>query len=305
LEKAQHRKRVRRRTYENVQGIDKIEFYYGELIMKWIDYREKLGIGFNDDEKFIMLRNKILNKIKSILSNNEYSYDEYCDLCFEIGKRVSSHSMQDKLLEIFEAPKNSKELISIYIAFCNTYSNRNIDLGGMKFYNKAAVISFIKEALTSLNIPYEILKEDKDIFIIPKGAEELDKALVSEPLQWLKKYPQAHIAYIKALKEYGDSNADNASEIADKFRKSLETFFQEFFGGNKALENYKSEYGTFLKGKNIPSEISNNLQMLLDAYTKFNNNYAKHHDKTSLNVLEYIMYETGNIIRLIITLKDN
>ena len=33
------------------------------------------------------------------------------------------------------------------------------------------------------------------------------------------------------------------------------------------------------------------------------NNYAKHHDKTSINVLEYIMYQTGNIIRLLITLK--
>ena len=34
------------------------------------------------------------------------------------------------------------------------------------------------------------------------------------------------------------------------------------------------------------------------------NNYAKHHNKTSRNVLEYIMYQTGNIIRLLITLKQ-
>ena len=32
--------------------------------------------------------------------------------------------------------------------------------------------------------------------------------------------------------------------------------------------------------------------------------YAKHHDKTELNVLEYLMYQTGNIIRLLITLKQ-
>lgn len=31
---------------------------------------------------------------------------------------------------------------------------------------------------------------------------------------------------------------------------------------------------------------------------------AKHHDKTELNVLEYLMYQTGNIIRLLITLKQ-
>lgn len=34
------------------------------------------------------------------------------------------------------------------------------------------------------------------------------------------------------------------------------------------------------------------------------NNYAKHHNKTSKNVLEYIMYQTGNIIRLLITLNQ-
>jgi hypothetical protein len=34
------------------------------------------------------------------------------------------------------------------------------------------------------------------------------------------------------------------------------------------------------------------------------NGYAKHHDKTELNVLEYLMYQTGNIIRLLITLKQ-
>ena len=34
------------------------------------------------------------------------------------------------------------------------------------------------------------------------------------------------------------------------------------------------------------------------------NGYAKHHDKTNKNISEYIMYQTGNLIRLLITLKD-
>ena len=34
------------------------------------------------------------------------------------------------------------------------------------------------------------------------------------------------------------------------------------------------------------------------------NGYATHHDKTELNVLECLMYQTGNIIRLLITLKQ-
>ena len=67
----------------------------------------------------------------------------------------------------------------------------------------------------------------------------------------------------------------------------------------------KSEYGDYLKEKGVPSELSNNFEKLLDLYTKYINNYAKHHDKTSKNVLEYIMYQTGNLIRLLITLKQD
>ena len=65
----------------------------------------------------------------------------------------------------------------------------------------------------------------------------------------------------------------------------------------------KSEYGTYMKEKGVPPEVSNNLETLLQSYTNFMNGYAKHHDKTDKNVLEYIMYQTGNIIRLLITLK--
>ena len=40
------------------------------------------------------------------------------------------------------------------------------------------------------------------------------------------------------------------------------------------------------------------------SYYKFINNNAKHHDRTEQKVLEYLMYQTGNIIRLLITLKQ-
>ena len=106
------------------------------------------------------------------------------------------------------------------------------------------------------------------------------------------------------MKDYANLTDDNASDVADKFRKALERFLQEFFGKTKSLENLKSEYGAYLKARGVPSEISNNFETLQKSYTDFMNNYAKHHNKTSRNVLEYIMYQTGNIIRLLITLKQ-
>ena len=109
---------------------------------------------------------------------------------------------------------------------------------------------------------------------------------------------------MKALKEYSEATPANVSDIADKFRKALETFFQEFFACDKSLENCKNLYGGYLKSQNVPAEIAANFEPLLQAYTNFMNAYAKHKDATNLNVLEYLMYQTGNIIRLLITLKQ-
>ena len=106
------------------------------------------------------------------------------------------------------------------------------------------------------------------------------------------------------MRDYSEKK-DDPSQVADGFRKALESFFQEIFGFDKSLENLLSEYGSFLKKRGIPSEISDDFRKLLDAYTHFNNNYAKHHDKATSNVLEYIMYATGNIMRLVITLKNS
>ena len=164
-------------------------------------------------------------------------------------------------------------------------------------------MNFLKRSLDELNIQFEVFEDEDGVFIFPKGAKDLDDALVSEPLEWLNDYPVAHKALVKALKAYSSVTEDTASDVADLFRKALESFFQEFFISDKSLENLKSEYGTFLSDKGVPGEIKNNFEKLLELYTKYNNNYAKHHDKTSLNVLEYIMYQTGSLIRLLITLK--
>ena len=63
------------------------------------------------------------------------------------------------------------------------------------------------------------------------------------------------------------------------------------------------DYGKFLRDCDVPKEISNNFEKLIKQYSDFMNNYAKHHDKVSINILEYIMYQTGNTIRLLQTLR--
>lgn len=270
--------------------------------MKWIDYRAKLGIGFNDEQKFQILRNAIINFIDNILSES-FTDKSYISYCIMIGEKHYSYGRPfQHLSDSIEACKATAELISKYIAFYNSFIP---GYSGYSSYNisKKEILSFLKSSLDELNIQFEVFEDEDGVFIFPKGATEMDDALVSEPLEWLKDYPVAHKAFVKALKAYSDASEDDASDVADLFRKSLETFFQEFFNTPKTLENLKSEYGTYMKSKGVPTEISGNFETLLQAYANFINSYAKHRDETSDTVLEYIMYQTGNIIRLLMTLK--
>lgn len=275
--------------------------------MDWLDYREKLEIGFCDAEKVSLFMVKAFNLLDGM--NHDYMYEqitgtEYFDFCDTTGTPMKHgdiyYSGYNLIIEILHKHTSSlEEFLAYYLAFVNCQKDSS-----NKKWTKEKFKNVICAMLNDSHLPFDIYEDKDGYFIFPKGAKELDDALVSKPLEWLKDYPVAHKAFVKALKAYSDATEDDASNVADLFRKALEIFFQEFFNTPKTLENLKSEYGTYMKSKGVPAEISSNFETLLQSYTNFINNYAKHRDKTSDTVLEYIMYQTGNIIRLIITLKE-
>ena len=272
--------------------------------MDWLDYREKLGIGFADHEKvkyFIVKMFNVLDEIYNEMAG-EFDESEYFNFCNVTGtprrNTIYGNSFGYVVDILRQNSQTIEAFLSYYIAFINCKKDTEV-----RKWKRAHFQNLVCNLLKESHIPYEVLTDKDGFFVFPKGAKELDDALVSEPLKWLSAYPKAHAAFVKALKEYANATPDNASDIADKFRKALETFFQEFFECDKSLENCKNLYGGYLKSHSVPSEIAGNMETLLQSYTHFMNGYAKHHDKTSINVLEYIMYQTGNLIRLLITLK--
>lgn len=273
--------------------------------MHFLDYKKRLGIAIDDKSKADLFFKKMFNSLNRLSSYGdvEISDEEYVSFCNTCGVEMDVDCLYnfgyEEIISVLQDHDDSlEEFLPYYMFFINCLED--ID---DRQWNSQKFFDLICKSLQESRIPFEIIKDDDGYFIFPRGAKELDDALVSENLEWLKEYPQSRIAFSKALKEYADQNVENASEIADKFRKALESFFQEFFGSEKSLENYKSKYGDYLKDHGVPTEISNNFESILQAYTNYINNYAKHHDRTGLNVLEYIMYQTGNIIRLLITLE--
>lgn len=274
--------------------------------MKWMDYREKLGIGFDDEKKLDAFKNNITATFDGLREYIIYqrfgpvlNFKPYFITIGETPLRFKYDDI-DSVAYSIRTESSLVVIISKCVALINSLNSNNQELYGERI--KQSILFYLDQ----LKIAYSIVTDEDGIFIFPKGVPEFDDALVSAPLDWLKDYPNAEKAWSKALRAYSEAIPDDASDVADLFRKALETFFQEFFktGDGRTLENSKTEYGKYLKANGIPAEVSNNLETLLQAYTNYMSNYAKHTNRAKINVLEYLMYQTGNIIRLVITLQQ-
>lgn len=274
--------------------------------MLWVDYREKLGLGFSDKEKFKLLQTKIVNFIQALYDNDviPYSNISYFEFCNMTGTLYdSSDDPLSDIADILSSNKLSmKAFISLYVAFVNTYNDKDDQHKSIKKSRKF-LLDALKEMMQDVKIGFEVQKdEDNDeYFIFPKGAPELDFSLVSEPLEWLSEYPQAQKTFIIALKQYSDGVYKR--DVADNFRKALEAFLKEFFGNSRNLEKNINEVEKYLKEQGGDAQITNIFASILSCYDKLNNEVAKHNDKIDAKFLEFLMYQTGLFIRMLIVVK--
>ena len=267
--------------------------------MKWGDYRELLGIGFSDNEKALLLRNRLSVLIDGF-DHGSYRDEEtimnyFITVCERPEQHYAWYEVQNSIERAIDIPSLVSKGVALTIAM---KKSRSCGLEQSK-----AVEDYLVKTLYDLNIPFEVIRDEDGMFIFPKGAQELDEGCVSRPFRWLQMYPRTQRAMRLALEAY--TNKEDPSNTADLFRKALETFSQEFLGSNKSLENLRTAFGTFMKSKGVPSELSSNIESVLQMYTNYMNSYAKHKDGTAEIFLEFIMYHTGNIIRFMISLKGH
>ena len=268
--------------------------------MKWIDYREKLGIGFDDNEKFQILRNKIclfFNHMADIMPPGTYREATFIDYFIMVGELPKQRNIEG-VLQSMSTAKSIAELVSKYIAFSNTahkHLNNHDTLDIIKY--------FLPKELDNLNIQYKITEDTDGFFIFPQGAKELDDALVSEPLEWLSAYPNSRKTYITALKQYSEDIY--IRDTADNLRKALETFLQEFLNNDKNLETNKNEICKYLGQQSIDGDIGALFQQIINSYKKINDKMAKHNDKIDKKLLEFLLYQTGVLIRMVLVVKQS
>lgn len=263
--------------------------------MKYIDYRKKLGLSFDNKNSMMLLKRKCINTL-SRYSNYGYSEDDYLDFCNIVGCEYDYGYTTGCYEDVIDSLKqcNGKGFVFAFTAFLNTISNEDV---------KNVFEDVFIKAFYECNINVEIVEDEDGVFVFPNGAKELDEALISQPLEWLKDYPKSHATFVRALKQY--SNGEYARDVADNFRKALEEFLQEFLENQKNLETNKNEICRVLSENGADSNIGSMLQALLNSYKNLNDKVAKHNDKVDSKFLEFLMYQTGLFIRMIITTCDN
>ncbi|PKM40593.1 MAG: hypothetical protein CVV04_05210 [Firmicutes bacterium HGW-Firmicutes-9] len=266
--------------------------------MNWIDYREKLGVSYSSEELFNIIYAKIIN---SIIYDEiaDYTGEDFFNFCMIVGLSCSHYrsyfpSPKKALSEVFRVKVNStKDLVSYYIAYVQARELNDND--------KSKLINTLQEYLRDVHCEFEIYKDQDGYYLFPIGAEILDKYLVSEPLIWLADYPQTQKTFSIALKQYSDKIFTR--DIADNFRKALEDFFKEFLHNSKNLENNIPLIGAYLKENGASEEIAKILVGLVNLYSTLNNKIAKHHDNVDSKFLEFLMYQTGLFIRMLIVVR--
>ena len=134
--------------------------------MDFIDYREKLGLGFNDNQKITLLKTKVFNMItpesgeSSFFQMSVESYFDFCNLTgSEINFRLTKdHSGTNRFADcvhvIRDHSDNLQDFLSYYISMANCLP---VDVEGVsdRKYMKIIIIS----ALNTSHIQFTILND--------------------------------------------------------------------------------------------------------------------------------------------------
>jgi hypothetical protein len=277
------------------------------LEKKITGFHKRWNIEMSEDYAWNVFKNRLLNSYASILKN-EFIYEENCDE--EFMSLIGVHDSQTKheKLKLSMTGKDIEDCPS-YKFFINETDIKKILLGieaiswmeSIQLEKKNRFFADIKSIIRITNVPIELIQTGNEFLIYPSGAKLLDEKLVNDNLDWLEDYPEIYETFKKSLSELGIKGKER--QVIDNLRLVFELLLKKKLNNSKSMENQKSELGKYLKSKGISIEISNLYWIVLDYYSKYQNNNIKHSDNANPNEVEFILYLTGTLMRLFLV-KD-
>ncbi|MBD2439102.1 hypothetical protein [Nostoc sp. FACHB-110] len=160
-----------------------------------------------------------------------------------------------------------------------------------------------KLSILTPNVSFQIAKKGRQVIIYPYGDPFLDKGIIDCVLAGLEDYPKVAKHFETALRIYQSGETSQYRNLLDNLRFALEQLLKSILKSDKSLENQKNVILPWLNAKGLHKEVVNLYEKLLSTYLNYQNGAVKHNEAFSLDEVEFMIYLTGNFMRLILHLE--
>lgn len=274
-----------------------------------IEIKENFAYRFGYEmqkESLKAFKNRTLSAIVSVIGNDRYDINYYSREIFDLVAypfvdKINLSFVNSDLNAVLKAIDIEENKSNLYIWL------QILELIANSCYSSddnSKQIWFVRDIATALKLSgvnAVICSTSSGYKFYPASERFLDEKLVIDILNWLSKYDKAKEQFEKALQL--TLKGQNSRQVVDCLRLSLELFLKQYLNNSKSLENQHDILGKKLSEKNISVEVRNMFIKLLDYYEKYNNEHAKHDDSTNEEELDFLIYLTGNFLRLLIKIK--
>jgi hypothetical protein len=151
---------------------------------------------------------------------------------------------------------------------------------------------------------FAIYKRGKQFIIYPNGDDFLDQRIIDSTLSGLENHPEISESFERALKNYLRGEIVDYRSLLDNLRFTLEQLLKKVLKNQAPLEKQKPALKIWFKDKGLHPQIVNLYGELLQAYYLYQNDAVKHNKDFSLDEVEFMIYLTGNFMRLILQLEN-
>jgi hypothetical protein len=151
---------------------------------------------------------------------------------------------------------------------------------------------------------FSVYKRGKQFIVYPSGDQFLDRGIIDCTLSELENYPEVAKSFERALNIYLRGETSQYRNLLDELRFALEQLLKKVLKNQTPLEKQKKELKTWFKSKGLHPQVVNLYEGLLNPYHQYQNDAVKHNEAFSLNEVEFMIYLTGNLMRLILKLVN-
>lgn len=246
-----------------------------------------------------------LSPVKSLFDDDPSMKKRFLDVGNSLEPQYTEKGFGDtnlyKLINDCEVSQELASTLQFFFWALEEYQETRIQL-----LSKQLVKEIRKVSLLTPSASFKIYTQGKRIIIYPHGDDFLDKGIIDYVLSGLEDYPEVAVHFEKALKIYQSGEISLYRNLLDNLRVALEQFMKKVISNNKPLEKQKEALEQWFRERGLHPQVLNLYkELLFNQYARYQNEAVKHNETFSLDEVEFMIYLTGNFIRLIIQLTRN